>query len=266
VRIERRKIGSSEELITLVTEALEGEVKGFRVVDQAHFAPGEIELGLLAYDAEGKVYVVVAKEEAGDSLILSYGKHVAWLRSNKERLSKENPQVDWSVEPGIIMLAESFSPHVLLLAGMLAVPVRMCYSFKCLGIGKDKGLYMETIGLPKAEVAVKPVTEGVDLLSSTISSVVEIAEDLSVSASFGYLSKSLDWIPVANLRSHRGTIWIESGPGTWSAKRIEDHDSLADVLSKVKQSYEEVLKTKGEAKNLSEEELSEAERKSLKWE
>jgi hypothetical protein len=110
-----------------------------------------------------------------------------------------------------------------------------------------------------------PAAEG-DLLSKAVNGVVDVAEDLSISASFGYVSESLDWVPVANLRSRRGTIWIESGPGKWSTKRIEDDDSLRSALETVKQSYDEIVRTKGGAKNLGEDELSEAERKSLRWE
>jgi hypothetical protein len=61
-------------------------------------------------------------------------------------------------------------------------------------------------------------------------------------------------------------LWIECGPGKWSTKRIEDDSSLAEALKKVEQSYGEVVRTKGEAKPLGDDELSEAERKSLRWE
>jgi hypothetical protein len=138
-------------------------------------------------------------------------------------------------------------------------------------MGAEKGLLVEPVEVPEAgplaaaPEAAAPGPEG-DLLSRAVNGVVEVAEDLSISASFGYVSESLDWVPVANLRSRRGTIWIESGPGKWSTKRIEDDDSLRGALETVKQSYDEIVRTKGGAKNLGEDELSEAERKSLRWE
>lgn len=266
MRIERREIASSQELTTLVTEVLEGEVKGFRLIDHVEFADDEIEIGLLCGDADGRIFIVGAKGHSGDSLILSYGKHVSWLRGKKESLSKGNPQYDWNRSPGIIVLAESFSPHVLVLISMLGVAPGKCYSMKCLGIGGEKGLYVEPVELPQVVRGPEPVSAETNLLSKAVNSVVRIADDLSVSASFGYVSESLDWVPVANLRSRRGAIWIESGPGKWTTKRIEDDSSLDGALEKVQASYDEVIRLKGEAKNLSDAELSEAERKSLRWE
>lgn len=266
MRIERRAVGSATELTTLVTEVLEGEIKGFRLIDHVEFPGEEIEIGLLAGDAEGRIFIVLSREHSGDSLILSYGKHVSWLKSRREALSMENPGFDWTVEPGIVMLSEAFSPHVLVLASMLGVTPKMCFSMKCLGIGKEKGLYVERIDLPKTIRAAEVVGERGNLLSEAVTGVVAIADDLSVSASFGYVSESLDWVPVANVRKRGGTVWVESGPGKWTTKRVEDDASLKSALKKVKASYDEVLRTKGEAKNLSDAELSEAERKSLKWE
>jgi hypothetical protein len=271
VRIEKREVESPTELTTLITEVLEGELEGFRLIDQVDLSAEDIEIGILAADAEGHVFVAMAKERLGDSLILSYGKHLEWFKSHKERISSENPQLDWTREPGIIMVADSFSPHILTLVPMLGVDPARCYSMRCLGIGSEKGLLVEALDLPRVERAAPaapvaaPAAEG-DLLTSAVNGVVAIAEDLSVSASFGYVSESLDWVPVAALRSRRGTIWIESGPGKWTTKRIEDDESLQAALERVRASYKDVVKTKGEAKNIGDDELSEAERKSLRWE
>ncbi len=269
MRIEKRKIAGSKELVDLVKEALEGEIKGLQVIDEIALSSDEVEMGILAGDAAGRVFVVVAKEKSGDSLILSFGSHIAWLRHNKERLTRENPRFDWSGEPGVVLMAESFSPHVLVLTSMLGVSPKMAYSMKCLGIGTEKGLYIEVVGLPEVSLKIEEAVAEVpatDLLSRTVKDLVGIAEGLEVSASFGYRSKSLDWVPVANLRSHRGTIWIESGPGKWTTKRVEDQKSLGPVLDVVKRSYEDIVRTKGVAKDVSEDELSDAERKSLRWE
>jgi len=277
MRIEKRKIGSSKELASLVKEALEGEIKGFQVIDEIAVSSGGVEMGVLAGDAAGRVFVVVAKEKLGDGLILSYGSHMAWLKHNKERLIRENPKFDWDGEPGVVLMAESFSPHVLTLASLLGVSPKAAYSMKCLGIGTEKGLYIETIVLPvadfkreaaPAEPAPAPAAAPApgNLLSRTVSDLVGLSGGLEVSASFGYRSKALDWVPVANLRSHRGTIWLESGPGKWTTKRIEDEKSLGSVLDVVKRSYDEIVKTKGGSKDVPEEELSDAEKKSLGWE
>jgi hypothetical protein len=271
VRIERRKIESATELTTMVTEVLEDEISGFEVIDTVDLGrDGEIEVGLLACNGEGRVFVVMAKDRLGDSLIMSYGKHLEWFKSNKDRMSGDKPQLDWDRQPGLVMLADGFSPHTLTLASLLGVEPKACYSMRCLGMGAEKGLLVEPVEVPTAgpgaaAAAPAPEPEG-DLLSQAVNGVVDVAEDLSISASFGYVSESLDWVPVANLRSRRGTIWIESGPGKWSTKRIEDDDSLRSALDAVKQSYDEIIKTKGGAKNLGEDELSEAERKSLRWE
>ena len=77
------------------------------------------------------------------------------------------------------------------------------------------------------------------------------------------MSSSLDWVPVANLNRKRGKIWIESGPGIWSIKRVADEKSLEAVVERVKDSYDEALKKKGEPRDTDSEKLSEAERKSL---
>jgi hypothetical protein len=272
VRIERRKIESAAELTEMVTEVLEQEIAGTKVVDSVDLTDGEIEIGLLAGDSAGRLFLAMAKETSGDSLILSYGRHLEWFKVNKERLAKTNPNLDWSSDPGIVMLAEGFSPYVLTLASMLAVEPALCFSFKCLGIGDRKGLYIEPVGLPDRRRVPQPASEvapeppAASLLTRAVDGMAGVADDLSVSASFGYVSESLDWVPVANLRSRRGTLWIESGPGKWTTKRIEDEKSLSEALKKVEESYGEVVKHKGGAKNLGEDELSEAERKSLRWE
>jgi hypothetical protein len=272
VRIERRKIESAGELTTMVTEVLEDEFSGFEVLDSVDRSQdGEIEVGLLACNGEGRVFVVMAKDRLGDSLVMSYGKHLEWLKTNKDRMSAAKPQLDWDRQPGLVMMADGFSPHTLTLTSLLGVEPKACYSIKCLGMGREKGLLVEPVEVPQAGPAAAapavpaPQPEG-DLLSKAVNGVVDVAEDLSISASFGYVSESLDWVPVANLRSRRGTIWMESGPGKWSTKRIEDDDSLQSALETVKQSYDEIVRTKGGAKNLAEDELSEAERKSLRWE
>jgi hypothetical protein len=272
VRIERKKIENAGELTRLVTEVLEGEIPGAKIVDQVDLSDSEIEIGLLAGDPAGRLYVVMAKETSGDNLILSYGRHLEWIKDNRDRLGKNNPGLDWSSDPGLVMLADGFSPYALTLASMLTVERALCFSMKCLGIGDRKGLYVERIDLPKRvrlqEQVPGPVSEpsGVGLLTRAVDGMAAVAEDLSVSASFGYVSESLDWVPVANLRSRRGSLWIESGPGKWTTKRIEDEASLGEALAKVKESYNEVIKNKGGAKNLGDDELSEAERKSLRWE
>jgi hypothetical protein len=274
VRIERREIESASELTTMVTEVLEEKIGGFRVLDRVDFSgEGGIEVGLLAGDSEKRIFVVMAKDRSGDSLIMSYGRHLEWVKQNRDRMSGEHPQFAWDKEPGIMMLAESFSPHVLTLTSMLGAFPKMCYSIICLGMGTEKGLLVEPVEIPVARGAAAPVgapaaplTE-VDLLTRAVSGIVGIADDLSISASLGYVSESLDWVPVANLRSRRGSIWIESGPGKWTTKRIDDNESLGKAMEKVKESYDEVTKTKGEAnKNVGDDELSEAERKSLRWE
>jgi hypothetical protein len=272
VRIERRKIESAEELTNMITEVLEDEFDGFEVIDTVNLSQaGEFEVGLLACDRGGRVFVVMAKDRLGDGLVMSYGKHLEWLKTNRDRMSAARAGLQWDRQPGIVMLAEGFSAGTLALLSLLGVEPRACYSMRCLGIGSEKGLLVEPVEVPTgvpvipAQVGPGPKAEG-DLLSKAVNGMVEIAEDLSISASFGYVSESLDWVPVANLRSRRGTIWIESGPGKWSTKRIEDDDSLHGALETVKQSYDEIVKDKGGAKNLGDDELSEAERKSLRWE
>ena len=280
MRIEKRKIASSKELSILVKEALEGEIKGFSVIDEVALSSDDIEMGILAGDSDGRIFVVVAKEKSGDDLIMSFGKHIVWLKHNRDRLARAHPRFNWIDEPGIVLVAESFSPHALMLASLLGVDPKMCLTVKCLGIGNEKGLYTEAVELPEARLVRKPEAQAgpgperpqepedgpTDLLSRTVKNMVGIAEGLEVSASFGYRSKALDWVPVANLRSHRGTIWIESGPGKWTTKRIEDETSLGSVLDVVKKSYDDILKVKGGAKDAEDAELSDAERKSLGWE
>ncbi len=267
MRIERRKIENVGELAKLVTEVLEGVIAGIKVVDHVDLSDRETEVGLLAGDSDGRLYMVMAKEASGDSLVLSYGRHLEWLKANRERVAKSNPNLDWSGDPGIVMLADDFSPYALTLTSMLAVEPALCFSMKCLGIGDQKGLYIEAVDLPKRERMPQAVSEpaAAGLLTRAVNGMAGVAEDLSVSASFGYVSESLDWVPVANLRSRRGTLWIESGPGKWTTKRIEDETSLGEALKKVEGSYREVIKNKGGAKNLGDNELSEAERKSLRW-
>jgi hypothetical protein len=268
MRIERRKIADAGELTQMVSEVIEDEIKGTRILDRIDLSDKEIEIGVLAGGSDGRLFVVMAKENAGDSLVLSYGKHLEWLKANRDRIAGEHPDLDLSADPGFVMLAHGFSPYALRLAAMLRVEPAMCFAMKCLAMGDQKGLYIEPLDLPKYErapAAAQKQAEA-DLLTRAIDRMAGVAEDLSVSASFGYVSESLDWVPVANLRSRRGTLWIESGPGKWTTKRIEDEESLKAALNKVEDSYREVIRTKGGAKDLPEEELSEAERKSLRWE
>lgn len=282
MRIEKRKIASSKELGILVKEALEGEIKGFSVIDEVALSSDYVEMGILAGDSDGRVFVVGAKEGSGDQLIMSFGNHIVWLKHNRDRLARAHPRFNWIDEPGIVLVAESFSPHALMLASLLGIDPKMCLTMKCLGIGNEKGLYTENVELPEARIVRKARAEAqaapgperpaagepepIDLLSRTVKNMIGIAEGLEVSASFGYRSKSLDWVPVANLRSHRGTIWIESGPGKWTTKRVENETSLGSVIDVVKKSYDDILKVKGGAKDGGDTELTDAERKSLSWE
>jgi hypothetical protein len=268
VRIERRKVANAGELTQMVSEVVEGEIKGIKIVERVDLSEKEIEIGILAGSSDGRLVVVMAKEKTGDSLVLSYGKHLEWLRTHRDRIARENPSLDLSADPGIVMLADGFSPHALTLTAMLGVEPTMCFSMKCLAVGDQKGLYVEPVDLPRHEraAAAVPKQPEASLLTRAVDGMAGVADDLSVSASFGYVSESLDWVPVANLRSRRGTLWIESGPGKWTTKRIEDEESLRAALNKVEDSYREVIRTKGGAKDLPEAELSEAERKSLRWE
>jgi len=286
MRIEKREIAGSKELILLVKEALEAEINGFEIIDQVVCESPEAEAGILAADRDGKVFVVAAKEKSGDTLVMSFANHLVWLKQNRDRLARANPKYDWVEEPGLVLVAETFSPGVLLLASMLGVEPKLCFTVKCLGIGAEKGLLMEPVALPEArvrrpapaadvaaaaaEVRAAPVAgpepEPEALLPRAVKDMIKIAEGLEVSASFGYRSKALDWVPVANLRSHRGTIWIESGPGKWTTKRIEDEGTLSSVLGAVKRSYDEILLAKGGSREPGESELSDDERKSLGWE
>jgi hypothetical protein len=266
VRIERRRVDSAHELTTLVTEVLEAEIQGFHLIEHIEFPGDEIEIGMLAGDGQGMPLIVVAKEESGDSLILSYGKHVSWLKGRRGVLAKEHPQVDWMAVPGVVMMADKFSPYALVLASMLAVTPKICFSMKCLGMGTEKGLYIEPVEVPEAAKVKETVPSEANLLSKAVSDVADIDENLVVSVSIGYMSESLDWVPVANVRKRDDAIWVESGPGKWTTKKVDNESSLGTAIEKVKASYDEVLSTKGEAKDLKDSELSEAERKSLKWE
>jgi hypothetical protein len=265
VRIERRKIEISAELTTLVREVLEADIRGFKMIDHIELPTDEIEVGMLAGDSSGKVFIVVAAEHSGDSLVLSYGRHVTWLKGRKDKLAEEYPSFDWDKQPGIIMLADDFSPDAFAVVSMLGVSPKICYSIRCLGMGTQKGLFTEIIEVPELAMA-QPAAEEGDLLTRAVNGVTGIGEELSVSASFGYVSESLDWIPVANLRRREGKVWIESGPGKWTTRRIEDDESLKEALDKVRQSYQEVLDRKGPTKPATEDNLSQAERESLKWE
>ena len=263
MRIEKRKIESSKELRDLTVEALDGEIEGLAVLEDLPTPDEDLVIALLCTDGKRRHFVVLSSAAGGDDLISLYGKEIDWIAGYREVLMGKHPGADFSGEPGLVMLAESFGKHTLLIASMLDVEPRRCYSLKCLGMGGEKGLYLEEIALPQRKVVVREKPAEGDLLSRTISSLLGIAEGISVSASFGYLSKSLDWVPVANLRSHRGTIWVESGPGTWSAKRIDDETSLRKAVERVRKSYEEVVKTKGEAKPGQDDDLTEEERRSL---
>jgi hypothetical protein len=266
VRIERRKVESSHELRMLVGEALEGEIEGLRIIDGVESGEGAIEAGLLVSNADGRVIIVASKERTGDDLILSYGRHLSWLEENRERLASSHPDLKWDQPPGLFLLAESFGPHALLVGSMLALEPWKVFTMKCLGIGGEKGLYLEPVSLPAVRREAPEPAGAPDLVSRAVSGIFGVAEGLSVSASFGYVSESLDYAQVANLNTRGGNIWIESGPGKWTTTRIENEDSLEKALKKVRESYEEVIRMKGKAKDLREADLSEAERDSLRWE
>jgi len=264
VRIERKAIESADELANLVGEVLEDEIEGLQVISKIVPSGDEIEIGMLVGDANGRLMIVGAREHDGDALVLSYGKHLTWFHGVRETLSQENPNFDWKHDPGLILMADGFSSHALYLIGMLGASPKACYSIKCLGMGSEKGLFAEPVKLPAVSLPGVEVRE-VDLLTKTVDRVVALASDLSVSASFGYVSESLDWVPVANVRKRGKTVWVDSGPGKWSTLRVEDDASLERAIEKVRASYKEVIKTRGEGTS-GETELSEAERKTLKWE
>ncbi len=265
MRIEKKAIESAEELSSLVREVLEDEIEGMKVLSEVEPQGDEIEIGMLIGDKSGRLMIVGAREHDGDSLVLSYGRHLAWFRNVRDTLSKEHSNFDWEHDPGIILMADHFSPHALYLIAMLGANPKKCFSIKCLGMGSEKGLFAESLAVPS--VAPVGIEVGkVDLLTKTIDRVVTLASDLSVSASFGYVSESLDWVPVANIRKRGKTIWVESGPGKWSTLRVEDEATLERAVERVEASYKEVMKTRGDSASSPEGELSEAERKTLKWE
>ncbi len=263
MRIEKRSIDSREELKTLTLEALTGEIDDLVFIEDLPAREEPMEVGFLAGDSTGRVFIVVTADGPGDSLVMLYAKHLEWMRSSLSTLVQKHPKFDWSGEPGCVMLAHSFSGAALLLTSMLAVTPKRAYTLKCLGIGAEKGLYIEEMDLPEVRLKAEYAKPEVSLLSETVDRILSVAERLSVTASFGYMSSSLDWVPVANLNRKRGKIWIESGPGIWSIKRVADEKSLEAVIERVKESYEEALKKKGEPRDTESEDLSEAERKSL---
>lgn len=263
MRIEKRSIDSGEELRSLTLEALTGEIDDLVMIEDLPASGQPMEIGFLAGDSKGRVFIVLAGEQSGDSLIPLYAKHLEWIRATLSTLVQRHPKFDWSGEPGCIVLASSFSSHTLLLASMLSVNPKRAYTVKCLGIGAEKGLYIEELDLPEVRLKAEYAKPEVSLLSETVDKILGVAEGLSVTASFGYMSSSLDWVPVANLNRKRGKIWIESGPGIWSIKRVADEKSLETVVERVKKSYDEALKKKGEPRDTDSEDLSEAERKSL---
>jgi hypothetical protein len=263
VRIEKRSIDSREELNSLTLEALTGEIGDLALIEDLPAQGEAMETGLIAGDSKGRVFIVVAGAGSGDSLVALYAKHLERMKANLATLAQRYPKFDWSGEPGCLMLASSFSGHTLLLASMLSVTPKRAYTIKCLGIGAEKGLYMEEVELPEVRLKAEYVKPEVSLLSETVDKILAVADGLSVTASFGYMSSSLDWVPVANLNRKRGKIWIESGPGIWSIKRVADGKSLEAVIERVKESYDEAIKKKGEPRDTDSENLSEAERKSL---
>ncbi len=263
MRIEKRSIDSGEELKRLTLEALTGEIDDLVFIDDLPDRGEPREVGFLAGDSKGRVFIVEAGDGSGDSLVPLYSKHLEWMKVTLSTLAQKHPKFDWSCEPGCIMLAQAFAGHTLLLASMLSVTPKRAYALKCLGIGAEKGLYIEELDLPDVRLRAEFAKPEVSLLSETVDKILGVADGLSVTASFGYMSSSLDWVPVANLNRKRGKIWIESGPGIWSIKRVTDDKSLEAVIERVKDSYTEALKKKGEPRDTDSENLSEAERKSL---
>ncbi len=263
MRIEKRSIDSSDELKALVLEAITGEIEDLVFVEDLPAQSEPLEIGFLAGDSKGRVFIVEAGDGSGDSLVPLYAKHLEWMRATLSTLVQRHPKFDWSGEPGCIMLAPSFASSTLLLTSMLSVTPKRAYTLKCLGIGAEKGLYIEELDLPEVRLKAEYAKPEVSLLSETVDKILGVADGLSVTASFGYMSSSLDWVPVANLNRKRGKIWIESGPGIWSIKRVADDKSLEAVIVRIKDSYDEALKKKGEPRDTDSENLSEAERKSL---
>ena len=263
MRIEKRSIDSGEELKSLTLEALTGQIEDMVFIEDLPALGEAMEIGFLAGDSKGRVFIVAAGDGPGDALVSLYARHLEWMKATLSTLVQKHPKFDWSGEPGCIMLASSFSSHTLLLASLLSVAMKRAYSLKCLGIGAEKGLYIEELDLPEVRLKAEYAKPEVSLLSETVDKILSVADGLSVTASFGYMSSSLDWVPVANLNRKRGKIWIESGPGIWSIKRVADDKSLEAVIDRVKDSYDEAIKKKGQPRDSDSENLSEAERKSL---
>ena len=263
MRIEKRSIDSADELKGLTLEALTGDIDDLAYIEDLPAQGLPKEIGFLAGDSKGRVFVVLAGPESGDGLVALYARQLEYMRTSLSTLVQKHPKFDWSGEPGFIMLASSFSSHSLLLASMLSVSPKRAYTLKCLGIGSEKGLYIEELDLPEVRLKAEYAKPEVSLLSETVDRILAVADGLSMTASFGYMSSSLDWVPVANLNRKRGKIWIESGPGIWSIKRIADDKSLEAVVERVKSSYDEALSKKGEPRDADSERLSDEERKSL---
>ena len=263
MRIEKRSIDSGDELKSLTLEALTGHIDDLVFIEDLPAQSEPREVGFLAGDSKGRVFIVEAGDGSGDSLVPLYAKHLEWMKATLSTLVQKHPKFDWSGEPGCIMLAPAFSSHTLLLTSMLSVTPKRAYALKCLGIGSEKGLYIEELDLPEVRLRAEYAKPEVSLLSETVDKILGVADGLSVTASFGYMSGSLDWVPVANMNRKRGKIWIESGPGIWSIKRVADDKSLEAVIERVRDSYDEALKKKGEPRDTDGENLSEAERKSL---
>lgn len=264
MRIEKRPIESSQELLALVNESLEAEVSGYHVIAASAQIPGSIEAGLLVGEEGGRISIVCAVDGNGDHLILRYGSLLGWFKKVRSEIGDRHKDLDWEQNPGLIMMAGDFSPESLTLIGLINVSPKRCYTIKCLGIGDQKGLYLEPVPIAFESKPTKPSVQ-LDLLTKTIDGVINIAPELSVSASFGYVSESMDWMPVANVRKRAKSVWVESGPGRWSTLRIEDEASLEKALERIRSSYEEIKRTRGTDPE-NDFNLSEAERKSLKWE
>lgn len=264
MRIERRQVETSEELLTLVNESLEAEVSGYRVIATAPTTPGSIEAAMLIAEDGGRLSIVCATDKGGDQLILKYGNLLGWFKDISSEIAHKHEDIDWMKNPGFIMMAGDFSPEALMLIRLIDVSPKRCYTFRCLGLGDQKGLYLEQISVVGEAISARPEKQ-LGLLTRAVDGVITIAPELSVSASFGYVGESMDWMPVANVRKRGKAVWVESGPGKWSTLRVEDDTSLEMALEKIRNSYEEVRRTRGPDPD-NDFNLSEAERKSLKWE
>jgi len=264
MRIERKTIESSEELLSLVNESLEAEVNGYRVIATAPQTPGSIEADMLVAESGGRLSIVCATDKNGDELLLRYGNLLGWFKKISHDIADKHEGLDWGKNPGLIMMAGDFSPEAVMLIGLINVFPKRCYKIKCLGIGSQKGLYLEPVWISMEAEPKKPQAQ-LDLLTRAIDGVIGIAPELSVSASFGYVGESMDWMPVANVRKRGKSVWVESGPGKWSTLRVEDDSSLEKALEKIRNSYEEIKRTRGSDPD-NDFNLSEAERKSLRWE